>query len=53
MYSVKITNIKGEVSWAVLGDRYTFTKSKSEFIKECAIRKGLYPNCSLDVVKNN
>lgn len=49
-YSVKVTHSDGSVLWIVHNLSYEFTKSKAEFILSCAIKRGLYQGCELEVV---
>lgn len=51
-FSVKVVNSSGLVSWIVCNNRYSFTKSKAEFILQAAVKRGLFPCCSLEVIEN-
>jgi len=51
-FSVKVIAESGDVSWIVCNNRYNFTKSKAEFILQCAVKGGIFVSSSLEVVEN-
>jgi hypothetical protein len=50
IFSVKVVKADGSFLWLVEGSRFTFTKSKCEFLINCAKKTGLFSDCNFEVV---